>query len=134
MAPTNPSRNISVLVVDDNPETREILERYLGDEGFDVIQATDGIDALSYMYATKPSMVLIDLMMPRMNGLELIAQLRHERAFADIPVVAMSGSPEMLPRATAAGANDVLCKPVEPGVVLSTLLRHGRPKKRPASS
>ncbi|MDP9150049.1 MAG: response regulator [Myxococcota bacterium] len=123
-----------MLVVDDEPDTRELLERYLGDEGFEVIQATDGIDALSYMYATKPNMVLIDLMMPRMNGLELIAQLRNERAFADIPVVAMSGSPEMLPRATAAGANDVLRKPVEPSVVVSTLLRHGSPKTRPVSA
>lgn len=119
---------VSVLIVDDEPDMLALLEGHLGAEGFEVIRATDGIDALSYMYATKPSMVLINLVMPRMNGLELIAQLRNDPAFADIPVVAMSGASEMLPRAKAAGADAVLRKPVDPGVVVSTLLRHHKPK------
>lgn len=123
-----------MLVVDDDPDTLNLLERYLSAEGFEVSQATDGIDALSYMYATRPSMVLIDLMMPRMNGLELIDQLRNDRAFADIPVVAMSGAPEMLSRARAAGANDVVPKPVDPSVVVATLRRHGAPSRQTAAS
>ena len=113
----------SVLVVDDEADLLDLLSDYLGAEGFDVVQATDGIDALSCMYAARPSVVLIDLMMPRMNGLEVLAQIRNDRALADVPVVAMSGDVDMLARATLAGANEVLRKPVEPRLIVRALIR-----------
>jgi len=113
----------SVLVVDDDAELLELLTDYLAAEGFDVVQATDGIDALSCMYAARPSVVLIDLMMPRMNGLEVLAQMRNERALAEVPVVAMSGDANMLARAKIAGANEALHKPVDPRLIVRALMR-----------
>ncbi len=116
----------SVLLVDDDVEIIDALRTYLGDEGFEVAQATDGIDALSYIYATRPSVVLIDLMMPRMTGLELIEQIRNDRRLATLPVVAISGSRDMLVRARKAGANEVLAKPIEPDKIAQALTRSCR--------
>jgi CheY-like chemotaxis protein len=114
----------SVLVVDDEVELLDPLISYLGDEGFDVAQASDGIDAVGYLYARRPDVVLVDLMMPRMNGLELIEQIRSDSRLATLVVVAMSGKAPMLLRARTAGANDTLCKPIDPDVLVRTLLRH----------
>ncbi len=122
---TSPEMKRSVLVVDDEADLLELLTTYLGVEGFEVVRATDGIDALSCMYASRPSVVLIDLVMPRMNGLEVIAQIRNDRALADVPVVAMSGDAGMLQRARIAGADEVLRKPVEPRLVVAALMRCG---------
>jgi CheY-like chemotaxis protein len=115
----------SVLVVDDELDLLDPLVSYLAARGFDVAQASDGIDAVAYLYARRPDVVLVDLMMPRMNGLELIEQIRSDSRLATLVVVAMSGKAPMLLRARTAGANDTLCKPIDPDVLVRTLLRHG---------
>jgi CheY-like chemotaxis protein len=114
----------SVLVVDDELEFLEPLVSYLDGEGFDVVRASDGIDAISYLHARRPDVVLVDLLTPRMDGLELIKQIRSEPHLAQLGVIAMSGTTLMLVRAKTAGANDVLCKPIDPEVLVRTLLRH----------
>jgi CheY-like chemotaxis protein len=116
----SPARR-SVLVVDDEPDVLSLLSEYLGGEGFDVAKARDGIDALSYLYVRRPAAVLIDLHMPRMDGLELIRQMRSDRALARVAVVAMSGAAGMLAAAKEAGAQAVLQKPFDPQVVLRTV-------------
>jgi CheY-like chemotaxis protein len=118
--PSTPARR-SVLVVDDEPDVLSLLSEYLGDEGFDVVGARDGIDALSYLYARRPAAVLIDLCMPRMDGLELIRQMRSDRALAGVAVVAMSGDPGLLAAAKEAGAQAALRKPFDPLLVLRTV-------------
>jgi CheY-like chemotaxis protein len=118
----------SVLVVDDDVEFLGHVMNYLGDEGFDVAQASDGIDAVSYLYgSTPPDVVLVDLMMPRMNGIELIEQIRSDPGLARVGVIAMSGTYPMLDDARRAGANEVLRKPIDPVVLLRTLLSHMTP-------
>jgi CheY-like chemotaxis protein len=115
----------SVLVVDDDLELLDPLVSYLADEGFDVAQASDGIDAVAYLYARRPDVVLVDLMMPRMDGLELIEQIRSDSHLANLAIVAMSGTAPMLLRAQTAGANETLCKPIDPDVLVRTLHRLG---------
>lgn len=115
----------SILIVDDDPELVATLDVELGRLGFEVIAATDGIDALSYLYATRPSLVLIDLMMPRMTGLELVQQIRHDRGLRDLPLLVMSGAKELLGQAREAGADEVLLKPIDTDRVLQALARHG---------
>jgi CheY-like chemotaxis protein len=121
MVPPFTQSKRSLLVVDDEADTRTLLSDYLSAEGFEVVQARDGIDALSYLYARRPAAVLIDLCMPRMDGLELIRQMRTDRALAGVAVVAMSGAPDMLIRAKEAGAHAVLPKPFDPMVLLRTM-------------
>jgi DNA-binding response OmpR family regulator len=126
MPPRLPLANRSVLVVDDDPDILSLLAELLGAQGFDVVPASDGIDALSYLYARCPAAVLIDLRMPRMDGLELIRQMRSDRALADVVVVAMSGARDMLGRAKEAGAQAVLLKPFDSEALLRTLRAHIR--------
>jgi CheY-like chemotaxis protein len=120
MVPPTQSKR-SLLVVDDEADIRTVLSDFLVAEGFEVVQARDGIDALSYLYARRPAAVLIDVCMPRMDGLELIRQMQTDRTLAGVAVVAMSGAAEMLIRAKEAGAHAVLRKPFEPMVLLRTM-------------
>jgi two-component system response regulator MprA len=102
--------------VDDDRETRETLAAILAEEGFAVRQASNGLEALEDMAAHEPDVVLLDLMMPVMNGWEVLRALRH--AQRDVPVVVLSGVP-------AEGCVDFVSKPISLGRLL-TLLEHVR--------
>jgi DNA-binding response OmpR family regulator len=78
---------IPVMVVDDDPMTREMLRRILTKRGWSVTEAADGTDALSVLGRTRPAVVLLDLMMPGMDGFEVLDAMRREAAWRDIPVV-----------------------------------------------
>ena len=106
------ARRGRVLVVDDDPALLGLIADGLARVGFEVVQARDAIDALSSMYARCPDGMLVDLAMPRMSGIELIAQVCTETRFRDVRVVAMSGDENMLRRATEAGASDAIVKPL----------------------
>lgn len=80
----------TVLLVDDDPSIRNLLARYLEKEGFETLQAEDGIDALVKLRDTLPKVIVTDLQMPRMSGWEFINVVR--RRFPAIPIVALSGS------------------------------------------
>lgn len=87
----------SVLVVDDEPPVREILERTLTHEGWYVRTASDGMDALEAMRQEAPQIILLDLMMPRMDGFQFLTEIRQVEAWKDIPVIvvtAMDLSPD----------------------------------------
>ncbi len=87
----------SVLVVDDEPPVREILERTLANVGWYVRTASDGLDALEAMRQETPQIILLDLMMPHMDGFQFLAEIRQVEAWKDIPVIvvtAMDLSPE----------------------------------------
>ena len=79
-----------VLVVDDDPDTRELVRRALEHEGMTVREAADGRAALTAVSASKPALVLLDLMMPVMDGFEFLRRLRADEAHADLPVVVLT--------------------------------------------
>lgn len=83
-----PTQQLSVLVVDDDPSIREFLTFLLEDYGFRVSSARDGVEALRAVEAESPSVVVTDLMMPRMDGFELIDRLRRHSCVRAI--IAMS--------------------------------------------
>lgn len=78
-----------VLLVDDNTSSRELLARYLEKAGFEAVHAEDGIDALRKLRETLPKVIISDLRMPRMNGVEFMGVVR--RRFPMIPVIAVGG-------------------------------------------
>jgi CheY-like chemotaxis protein len=80
----------TILLVDDNPSIRDILSRRLQDEGFEAQQAEDGIDGLAKLRDKLPKVIVSDLQMPRMAGIEFISVVR--RRFPSIPVIFLSGS------------------------------------------
>jgi adenylate cyclase len=87
-----PPRRPRLLVVDDDAPTREALIEGLSDEGFVVVAAEEGAQALEMMIETRPDVVLLDLMMPGMNGWEVLDEMKARPALRDIPVVIVTAS------------------------------------------
>jgi CheY-like chemotaxis protein len=82
--------NTDVLVVDDDPGTREMIRRALTREGWSVREAEDGDTGLEEVARSRPAVVLLDLMMPRMDGFQMLAALRRSELTRDVPVVVVT--------------------------------------------
>jgi DNA-binding response OmpR family regulator len=102
-----------ILVVDDNLDTREITHLHLTTEGFSVVIAADGREGLYMAGAEHPDLIITDISMPGLNGIDLIRQLRSQAELAKVPIIVLSalGSGE-LNEAIRAGANRAMNKPV----------------------
>ena len=100
----------------------------LSQHGYQVLQATDGADALETIRRLRPSLILLDVVMPGLDGAELCRTLRADPDLADIPVVFVSAlGPKRLHHIAAeAGANDYLVKPVDLAELLNTVGRYLR--------
>lgn len=130
---------MSVLIVDDNTELRELLEQGLEIVGFKVYQAGDGPTGIEMARKKKPKIILLDITMEGMDGLEVLAELKSSDETKDIPVVMLTGTAGMgeVERALEIGAIDYLTKPVEL-MKLGPMLREklasaGRGSKREVS-
>lgn len=109
-------REQHVLVVEDNPITRKLVRLTLGHEGFLVAEAGNGTDALALVEENTPDLVLQDLLLPDMDGFDLLTKLRALPQMVGVPIIAFSGFLSRLEhgRAADAGFSDFLPKPVEP--------------------
>ena len=111
-----------ILIAEDDPDTREYLSLLLQLEGFDVATAEDGAHALQSLAQTHPDLLLTDLMMPQVDGLELIRRVRGQREFADLPIVAMSAyGSGPISEAQAAGATATVRKPLDIASLINTI-------------
>jgi len=99
----------TVLVVDDDADIRESLCMVLEDEGYRARSAGDGVEAVERMRAEAPCFVILDLMMPVMDGWEVAGRMREEKRLAVIPVCVVTATPEWAP----ADAQCVLAKPID---------------------
>jgi CheY-like chemotaxis protein len=115
--------NMRILLVEDAPFLRYAFGRLLRMHGFEVKEANDGREALACVPKFRPQLVVTDLIMPGMDGIELIRRLRADPETASLPVVAITGdaSDQTADRARAAGAADFLSKPVELPVLIDRL-------------
>jgi two-component system, OmpR family, KDP operon response regulator KdpE len=111
-----------ILVVEDNPLTRKMLRVTLESEGYTVVEAGDGRAALAAAALELPALILQDLVLPDMNGFELVRQLRL-LCGASVPILALSGFLNRMAdaRSTEAGFNTLLVKPIEPSRLLEVL-------------
>lgn len=103
----------TVCIVDDDPDIREVLRLVLEMRGYDVIEAADGVAALSALHGAGCCTILLDLMMPGMSGWEFRARQRVDPELASIPVVVLSGVRDLHRQAGDLGAAAYLQKPVE---------------------
>jgi two-component system cell cycle response regulator DivK len=117
---TGPPKPPLVMIADDNEDAREMYGQYLTMQGYRVVTAADGADAVLRAKACRPDIILMDLRMPRLDGWEAIRQLKKDRRTASIPVVAVSAHAQESARAEAraAGADACLTKPCLPPQVL----------------
>lgn len=118
----------TVLVVDDSSSIRAIIKKIIKVSGFDIgafLDASDGQEALAVMEANQVDLVLTDINMPNMNGLELVARIRENSTLASIPVVVVSteGSEKKMAEAMALGAVGYVKKPFVPEEIKQTLNR-----------
>ncbi|PEL04202.1 response regulator transcription factor [Bacillus sp. AFS017336] len=103
----------SILIVDDDPNIRKLLNVLLRNEGFNVFEATNGIEAITVFEDNKIDMLIIDLMMPKMDGFELCREIRNE---ADLPIIMLTakGETEQKVKGFKLGTDDYIVKPFEP--------------------
>src|SRR5438128_8399986 len=115
-----------VLVIEDNPISRKMVRVALQAEGYTVIEAPDGKTALALMTEQMPDLVLQDLLLPDMNGFDLVARLRAYPGGERIPILALTGliakADEM--RLADAPFTEYLFKPLEPSLLVSTVRTH----------
>jgi chemosensory pili system protein ChpA (sensor histidine kinase/response regulator) len=103
----------SALVVDDSLSARRALTQFLQDAGFEVRAARDGLEAATLLQSMRPNILLVDLEMPRMNGLELATHVRSQPATRDLPIIMITSrsTEKHRSQAQAAGVNAYLIKP-----------------------
>lgn len=104
-----------ILVVDDEKKACELLKRFLETKRHDVITSYCGEDALEKVKSEKPDLILLDIKMPGMDGLEVVRQIRHGPDYGDMPIImvtALSRQEDRI-RAVEVGANDFISKPVD---------------------
>jgi len=119
-----------VLIVDDEPQIVEVLERYLADEGFAVQHAHDGLAAVEQFRQQQPDLVLLDLKLPGMSGLEAF---REMRSHGDVPIIMLTSRTDELDKILGLelGADDYIGKPFSPREVVArvkTVLRRAAPE------
>jgi two-component system, cell cycle response regulator DivK len=122
--PTSPRKPL-ILVADDRPSSRELLRLVLERAGYAVIEAEDGQQALEQARAESPDLILLDLQMPGLDGYQVLAALRGEARFADLPVLALTASAMRGDKENilAAGFTDYLAKPAGPDLLRETVAR-----------
>lgn len=115
--------NPSVLVVDDEPLTRNLLRLMLERAGFDILEAEDGLKALLSVSENKPDVIVLDVMMPHMDGLTVCEKLRSNPETAVLPIILLSAraNPEAVQEGMEAGADEYLSKPVSREELIRTI-------------
>ena len=117
-----------VLIADDDRDIVRFVALNLRLEGFEVVVADNGQDALDKALDVRPSLIVLDTMMPRMDGYEVCARLRGERPGAQIPVIMLTAKSLAADRAMAftCGADDWVTKPFDPADLVSKVKHHLR--------
>ncbi len=106
-----------IMMVDDVPTNVQVVRAFLAEEGFDnFISTTDAAEAVATIYREEPAILLLDLMMPHVSGIEILATLRADKQYSRLPILILTSteSRELKSEALRLGATDFLAKPVDP--------------------
>jgi len=107
------THGVKVMVIDDSKTIRRTAETLLQKEGFEVITATDGFDALAKIADHKPAIIFVDIMMPRLDGYQTCALIKNNKSFKATPVVMLSSKDGLFDKAKGriVGSDQYLTKP-----------------------
>jgi len=121
---TSPGKSL-ILIADDRPSSRELLRLVLERDGYDVLEAEDGEQAVDRARSGNPDLILLDLQMPGLDGYAVLATLRSEPRFRRLPVLALTASAMRGDREKIleAGFTDYLAKPAGPELLRDTVAR-----------
>jgi two-component system alkaline phosphatase synthesis response regulator PhoP len=128
-------KNITILIVDDEPDILEILGYNLSNEGYNIETANNGVRAVKTAKKIKPQLIILDVMMPEMDGIETCEQIRKIKSLEDTVVAFLTarGEDYSMVAGFEAGADDYITKPIKPKVLVSkvkSLLRRFRSDKK----
>jgi DNA-binding response OmpR family regulator len=106
----------TILLADDEEDIKTVVRLFLEEKGYDIITAFDGLDAIDITRREKPDLILLDIMMPVINGYEVCQKLKADPATAGIPIVMLSAAAhaDSVKKGLDAGAVDYLVKPFDP--------------------
>jgi CheY-like chemotaxis protein len=106
---------VVVMVVDDNEDNRELLNFFLSRNGFKIIEASNGLEAVRFALSTRPDLIIMDLSMPVMDGYTAVRLLRQVPQVSDVPIVACTSYDTATHRTQAiqVGFNEFLSKPID---------------------
>ena len=114
---------VRILIADDHPDTRLILRDYFEAKGFDVCEAHNGEEALACIRAARPDAVVLDIQMPRMDGIQVLREVRSDADLRDLKILALSAHAfaEDVREISNAGADSYLAKPADPRTVIEAV-------------
>jgi two-component system response regulator VicR len=120
------SRKVNILIVEDDSDLQKILKLNLAHEGFEVSQAFNGVECFEVIRQTRPDLILLDLMMPEMDGFEVCKRLKSMSSTFDIPVIVLTVQEELKTklRCFAFKADDYVVKPYEFEDLLARIYLH----------
>ncbi|MGK0290909.1 MAG: two-component system chemotaxis response regulator CheY [bacterium] len=115
--------NKTILAVDDSISIREMVSFTLTEAGYDVVQAVDGIDALRKLKGKKINMIISDVNMPNLDGIELVRKIREQQAYKFTPIIMLTTESEVSKKKEGkdAGANGWIVKPFKPDQLIAVV-------------
>lgn len=121
MSQTTFLKRKKILVVEDHTDLLELLRLEFKEEGFAIATATNGLDAVKKARSILPDLIVLDVMLPELNGFAVCELLRKDAATAEIPIIMVTGLCGQLSRCAGieSGATDFVTKPVNPGDIVS---------------
>jgi CheY-like chemotaxis protein len=122
-----------VLIVDDDPAILNMLDELLQDEHYETLLATDGSEAVDIARDEKPDLILMDLMLPVLDGAEAIRQLKRDPETSSIHIIAMSAGANLRMHADQLPADSVIGKPFDLNTLLAGVALHVSPQKMTAN-
>lgn len=120
-----------ILVIDDEPNVIRIVRTRLEANGYEVADACDGEDGLKKVKLERPDLILVDVMMPKMNGYDFVRNIRADVSTENIPIIMLTAKGKMKDLFNLEGVEDYIVKPYEPEVLLSKIEEHLKRKKQP---
>ncbi len=112
-----------ILIADDKPEVVELITASLKGEGYQIITASDGREALEKIGKEKPDLVLLDIIMPKMDGFEVLIEAKKDQKTKDIPIIMLTAEGQRLDKdkGIKLGAEDYIIKPFSPSYLLTKI-------------
>lgn len=122
----NGSKKKKILVVEDSSTTRKVISITLGQKGYDIIEARDGLEALSRLNEESPDLILLDIILPKMDGYKILAIIKDNDLFRNIPVIMLTSKDSMISKwkGKRAGATAYLTKPFKPEILVKTIEKY----------
>jgi len=120
-----PEKNKTILVIEDSKTSRKVISLVLNRQGYDIAEATTGSEGLAQLAEVLPDLILLDVMLPDMDGYQILSKIRSDDRLKTVPVVMLTGKRSSVDRmkGMASGANEYLTKPFDPAKLVKVLER-----------